>query len=106
MAQIIFFDGGTVKADLNNDGYREANGIIKRDEILSLMEYYNMSRQFLSNLMGISEKLINAYIDDNVIPNEQDNEKLKRLKYPYSVKQLYDHMICSTHSYRKKQICS
>ena len=66
-----------------NEKIRQQCGIITRDEILEILERYNVSQKFLSRLMGWGEITLTRYIGGNYTPNAANSSKLKELKNPY-----------------------
>lgn len=66
-----------------NEMIRQQCGIITRDEILEILERYNVSQKFLSRLMGWGEITLTRYISGNYTPNAANSSRLKELKNPY-----------------------
>lgn len=66
-----------------NEKIREQRGIITREEILIILDSYNVSQKFLSKLLGWGEITLTRYINGNYTPNVSNSNKLKDLKNPY-----------------------
>lgn len=66
-----------------NRKIREQREIITREEILTILESYNISQKFLSRLLGWGEITLTRYISGNYTPNISNSNRLKRLKNPY-----------------------
>ena len=62
---------------------REQREIITREEILGILETYNVSQKFLSRLLGWGEITLTRYISGNYTPNVSNSNRLKELKNPY-----------------------
>lgn len=70
-------------AERANQKIREQRNIISREEILKILETYNVSQKFLSRLLGWGEITLTRYIGGNYTPNISNSNKLKELKNPY-----------------------
>jgi len=61
--------------------YREKNEIISMEEILSIVEKYNIGKQPLSELLGWGAQTFSRYCD-GMIPTKQYSDVLKRMLIP------------------------
>lgn len=66
-----------------NEIIRKQREIITREEILEILELYNVSQKFLSKLLGWGEITLTRYISGNYTPNISNSNRLKELKNPY-----------------------
>lgn len=66
-----------------NEKIREQRGTITREEILEILDLYNVSQKFLSKLLGWGEITLTRYISGNYTPNAANSSRLKELKNPY-----------------------
>lgn len=66
-----------------NKKIREQREIITREEILEILEAYNISQKFLSKLLGWGEITLTRYLSGNYTPNHFNSNRLKELKNPY-----------------------
>lgn len=62
---------------------REQTGIISKEEILELVDYYGVSQKYLSKVLGWGEVTLPRYIKGNYSPNLENSNKLKSIKNPY-----------------------
>lgn len=70
-------------AEKANEKIREQCGIITREEILEILDLYNVSQKFLSKLLGWGEITLTRYISGNYTPNIANSNRMKELKNPY-----------------------
>ncbi len=70
-------------AKMANQRIREQREIITREEILEILELYNVSQKFLSRLLGWGEITLTRYVSGNYTPNVSNSNRLKELKNPY-----------------------
>ncbi|MCM1039009.1 MAG: DUF4065 domain-containing protein [Roseburia sp.] len=80
-------------AERANGKIRECKGIIKKEEIISILSRYNVSQKFLSRLLGWGEITLTRYISGGYTPNAANSEKIKALNDPYVFQQLLDEKI-------------
>lgn len=66
-----------------NKEIRERKNIITREEILEILETYNVSQKFLSRLLGWGEITLTRYIRGNYTPNVANSNRLRELRNPY-----------------------
>lgn len=66
-----------------NEKIREQREIITREEILEILEAYNISQKLLSKLLGWGEITLTRYVSGNYTPNSFNSNRLKQLKNPY-----------------------
>lgn len=66
-----------------NKKIREQREIITREEILDILEKYNISQKLLSKLLGWGEITLTRYLSGNYTPNLSNSNRLKELKNPY-----------------------
>lgn len=71
-----------------NQKIREQREIITKEEILNILESYNVSQKFLSKLLGWGEITLTRYISGNYTPNILNSNRLKALKNPYVFQKL------------------
>lgn len=71
-----------------NERIREARGIIKKEEIIFILERYNVSQKFLSRLLGWGEITLTRYITGGYTPSPINSARLKDLNNPYAVQKL------------------
>lgn len=86
-----------------NERIRKIKGIITKEEILSILETYNVSQKFLSRLLGWGEITLTRYITGNYTPNRENSEQLKQLKNPYIFLSLLEKKIEESHGQLKKE---
>lgn len=77
-------------AERANEKIREQCGIITREEILKILDLYNVSQKFLSKLLGWGEITLTRYISGNYTPNIVNSNKIKELKNPYVFQSLLE----------------
>lgn len=70
-------------AEKANKKIREQTNIITREEILEILELYNVSQKLLSKLLGWGEITLTRYIGGNYTPNSYNSDRLKELRNPY-----------------------
>lgn len=58
---------------------RLSRDIISREEICSILEKWEISKEALSHLLGWDETILSNYIDYNCTPNQKNNAILKRV---------------------------
>lgn len=66
-----------------NKKIRSQREIITREEILEILETYNVSQKFLSKLLGWGEITLTRYINGNYTPSLSNSNRLKELYNPY-----------------------
>lgn len=71
-----------------NQKIREQRKLITREEILEILESYNISQKLLSKLLGWGEITLTRYINGNYTPNITNSNRLKELKNPYIFQKL------------------
>lgn len=70
--------------------YRLANDLITIDEILLLMDKYNIEKRPLSKLLGLGEITITRYLDGQ-LPSKKNSDMLRRiLHYDAAMKEILD----------------
>lgn len=57
--------------------------IITRDEIMEIIDTYNVSQKFLSKMLGWGEITLSRYINGGSTPNKINSDRLKTLRNPY-----------------------
>lgn len=62
---------------------REQTGIISKEEILELVDYYSVSQKYLSKVLGWGEITLPRYIKGSYSPNIENSRKLKSIRNPY-----------------------
>ena len=62
---------------------REQTGIISKEEILELVDYYGVSQKYLSKVLGWGEITLPRYIKGSYSPNIENSNKLKSIRNPY-----------------------
>lgn len=75
-------------AENANKKIREQKGIITREEIIEILESYNISQKLLSKLLGWGEITLTRYISGNYTPNISNSNRIKELKNPYIFQKL------------------
>ena len=70
-------------AEKANKKIREQTNIITREEILEILELYNVSQKLLSKLLGWGEITLTRYIGGNYTPNSYNSDRLKELRNLY-----------------------
>lgn len=74
--------------DKANSELRKMNGIITRDEILEILDKYNIGRKALSLVLGLGEITITRYLDGQN-PTKENSELLKQILKNPSLYELY-----------------
>lgn len=72
---------------------REQTGIISKEEILELVNYYGVSQKYLSKVLGWGEITLPRYIKGSYSPNLENSNKLKLIKNPYILLNLVEKTI-------------
>lgn len=62
---------------------RKQTGIITKEEIIDLVEFYGISQKTLSKVLGWGEVTLPRYISGNYTPNWNNSQKLKSIRSPY-----------------------
>lgn len=75
-------------AEKANKKIREQRGIITREEIIEILDSYNISQKLLSKLLGWGEITLTRYISGNYTPNISNSNRIKELKNPYIFQKL------------------
>lgn len=70
-------------AEKANEKIRESRGIIKKEEIIGILERYHVSQKFLSRILGWGEITLTRYISGGYTPGKVNSDKLKSLNNPY-----------------------
>lgn len=78
-----------------NERIREQREIITHEEIIEILDTYNVSQKLLSRLLGWGEITLTRYISKNYTPSISNSNKLKELRNPYVFQTLLQ-------SYREK----
>lgn len=66
-----------------NEKIRKMRGIISKEDILKILEQYNVSQKYLSKLLGWGEITLTRYISGGYTPNQSNSDRLKELSNPY-----------------------
>lgn len=72
---------------------REQTGIISKEEILELVDYYGVSQKYLSKVLGWGEITLPRYIKGSYSPNIENSNKLKSIRNPYVLLKLIEENI-------------
>ena len=75
-------------ARIANEKIRESRGIITKEEIINILEKYNVSQKYLSKLLGWGEITLTRYVSGGYTPNVNNSEKLKAISDPYVLKKI------------------
>lgn len=71
-----------------NEKIRESRGIITQEEIIHILQKYNVSQKYLSKLLGWGEITLTRYVSGGYTPNANNSAKLKAIKDPYVLKKI------------------
>lgn len=71
-----------------NEKIRESRGIITKEEIINILQKYNVSQKYLSRLLGWGEITLTRYVSGGYTPNANNSEKLKAINDPYVLKKI------------------
>ncbi len=73
-----------------NREIRKQRDIVTKEEIIEILDKYNVSQKTLSRFLGWGEITLTRYITGNYSPNKQNSDKIKELKNPYMFQKIIE----------------
>ncbi len=86
-----------------NQRIRQEIGIITKDEILIVLDKYNVSQKLLSRLLGWGEITLTRYISGGYTPNQANSMRLRELNNPYVFQKMLEMNIEETNGEIQKE---
>lgn len=87
-----------------NNRIRKLRGIISQEEIIDILNKYNVSQKFLSKLLGWGDITLTRYISGGYTPNAENSKRLKELNNPYVFLMLLNEKVEATNGEIKKEL--